>query len=656
MSLILGIDTGGTYTDGVIVDASTREILYKSKALTTKQDLTAGIIQCLENLTFSEFDKVKLVSLSTTLATNAIVEGKGGRVGLITIGSVPRGKLPTEYHTVIKGKFDIKGKMKEELNDSELLSAIESFRGNVDSIAVSGYASVRNPSHELIVKRHIQRLLGIPVVCAHELTSTLGFYERTVTSVLNARLIPIIQELMKAIKKVMHSNGIEAPIMIVKGDGSLMLEEMAAERPVETIMSGPAASIIGGLYLTGETDALIMDMGGTTTDIANITQGLVKINRDGAKVGGWHTHVQAAEICTFGLGGDSHIRVDNNGKLIIGPQKSVPFCIAGTKWPELIEELSRIHRLVNSELYNTVDMEYYSFVKRSVNKTYVRIEEMILQLLQERPLTKHHLAEVLGLGFEELPIDLMIERDEIARISLTPTDILHAEGSYLEWDNKASALAVDITAKKMGLSALATIKKIKAEIRTRLYMACIQSASEFESRSTGAMGETTIQYLAQKAFEDDDEKLLSVQFHLSKPIVALGAPVTEWFSEMGERMNTKILIPLNSEVANAVGAAVGQIMESIEILIRPDNIVNQYIVYMPCGCESFDTLEQAKERGIFSARKVAVERAEKAGTNSFEVIESHEDIYTENYLSNIKTYVETRIKAIAVGKPSWKMR
>ena len=262
MQKILGIDTGGTYTDGVVIRASDRQILAKAKTLTTRRNLQMCIKNCIEAFPAEELEGVCLVSLSTTLATNAVVEGRGCKEGLILIGGRPEGKMPTGQYRIVQGRPDIMGRMRELINPQEIDEAIEFFRGTVDALAVSGYASVRNPEHEIYVKERIREKLGIPVVCAHELTASLGFYERTVTAVLNARLIPVICNLIDSVKAAMQKYHIEVPLMIVKGDGTLMTEECARDKPIETILSGPAASVIGGMFLSGEKNAIILDMGG----------------------------------------------------------------------------------------------------------------------------------------------------------------------------------------------------------------------------------------------------------------------------------------------------------------------------------------------------------------------------------------------------------
>ena len=286
MSYILGMDTGGTYTDGVIVDSASRKIICKAKALTTKDDLTIGIKNCLDRLKFDRMSEITLVSLSTTLATNAIVEGRGGKVALLYMGAELEDEVPAAVSVKIKGKIDIMGRLMEDIDEKEIEDVLMSLKGKIDAVAVSEYASVRNQKHEKIVKHMAEKLLDVPVICGHELTSALGFQHRSVTAILNGKLISIIDELLKSTKKVLSEKNINGKIMIVKGDGTLMTEKVAKSKPVDTILSGPAASVIGGLALTGNSDGIVVDMGGTTTDIADVSEGSVRIKK--AMSGGRH--------------------------------------------------------------------------------------------------------------------------------------------------------------------------------------------------------------------------------------------------------------------------------------------------------------------------------------------------------------------------------
>jgi len=158
MNKILGIDTGGTYTDSVIISADTKEILYQSKTLTTQEQLKKCIEACFERIPEKWVSEISMVCLSTTLATNAIVENRGCKVGLILIGKKPPGKLPSACITLIRGEYDIKGRLKKNLNPEEIHKAVEFFRGKVEAIAISGYASVRNPAHELMLKKQLNKI------------------------------------------------------------------------------------------------------------------------------------------------------------------------------------------------------------------------------------------------------------------------------------------------------------------------------------------------------------------------------------------------------------------------------------------------------------------------------------------------------------------
>jgi len=273
MPYILGIDTGGTYTDGVLLNFEEKVVVTKAKAFTTPQDLTLGIEECIDNLGEIQPTQIKMVSLSTTLATNAIVEGRGGKVGLILIGYRPTGKFPAHMISIVSGGHDALGTAKCELDREELTKVIGHMKGEVDTLAISGIFSISNPEHESQAKELVLREWVVPIICAHELSTTIGHYERTVTACLNAKLLPVISELLAAFKAVLKNKQINAPLMVVKGDGSLISEEKALERPIETILSGPAASVVGAMFMSGMETFLTLDMGGTTTDI-----GIVKKN------------------------------------------------------------------------------------------------------------------------------------------------------------------------------------------------------------------------------------------------------------------------------------------------------------------------------------------------------------------------------------------
>src|SRR5690606_5110038 len=184
------------------------------------------------------------------------------------------------------------------LDMAALEEALPELARTVSGFAVCAYFAVRNPAHELSVSEAIRQRTGLPVTASHELTSKLGGPRRALTTLLNARLISMIDRLIDATEGFLEKRGIAAPLMVVRGDGALITSEFARARPIETILSGPAASLVGARHMTGLDDAVVSDIGGTTTDIAVLDGGRLRLDPDGATVGGLRTMVEAVAMRT----------------------------------------------------------------------------------------------------------------------------------------------------------------------------------------------------------------------------------------------------------------------------------------------------------------------------------------------------------------------
>jgi N-methylhydantoinase A/oxoprolinase/acetone carboxylase beta subunit len=655
MSLILGIDTGGTYTDGVIIHSKTRKLLCKAKAFTTKSDLMVGINNCLEQLDGDLLKGVRLACLSTTLATNAIVEGRGGKVGLLVSGGSIDDRLPKCFRIDLSGKIDIKGKVLEDLDTEEIDRAINDLkRQHIDAVAISSFASVRNPVHELAIKRQIMAHLPVPIVCAHELSSLLGYQERTVTAVLNARLIPIVTDLIESTRTVLAAREIPAEIMVVRGDGSLMNEQSALGKPIETILSGPAASVIGGMFLTGEKEALIVDIGGTTTDIANLHNGAVKLRKSGARVGGWSTQIKAADICSFGLGGDSYIQVDAQGQIKIGPHKVKPLSLASFEHPELGQELAQLQFQPGFELFSEQETNGFALVPQKSRKVLAGQDADLAELLRDGPHTAQVLASALKRDIENLRLEPLVEQGVLERIALTPTDILHALGQYTAWDTQAVQTAIQILAAKVDLPAAEFIGQLHDEIIKALARACVQSIADFEKQTFDLGTDPAAQYFFDKAFASSHPSILTAAYTVQKPIVAVGAPAKAWMGRVCELLNTRLIVPEHAEVANAVGAAVGQVLETADALIRPDRKKERFILHLPASIKTFETLQAAKAYGLAHLKEYVVDLAKQSGSGYTHAYAEAEDISVKSTKASEETYVETRIRATAVGHQVWK--
>lgn len=233
MTLVIGLDTGGTYTDAALLDATGGHVLATGKALTTRDDLSIGLGEAIATV-LQSYDgpasDIGMVSLSTTLATNAVVEGVGGRVGLFMIGfddkALERADLaraighdPVQF---VAGGHRADGGVQEPFDSATLTHAAASMAADVSAFAVAGHFATRNPAHETAARDILRETTGLPVTCSHELSSALGGPRRALTAVLNARLINLLERLVTATEIIMKQQGLTCPLMVVKGDGSLL--------------------------------------------------------------------------------------------------------------------------------------------------------------------------------------------------------------------------------------------------------------------------------------------------------------------------------------------------------------------------------------------------------------------------------------------------
>ena len=662
MHIGLGFDTGGTYTDAVLMDMGANKVLQKSKALTTRDDLSVGIRNTLVSFDKELLKKTAMVSLSSTLATNSIVEGKGCRVGLICIGEEFEMSIPVDVHTTVAGGHDLNGTEMYELDEAAAEEFMASVADRVDGLAINGYLSVRNPDHELRLKKIAKRVLDIPVVCGHELSSSLGYHERTVTSVMNSRLIPIIKDLMESVKKVMEEYRIYAPLMIVKGDGSIMSESIALERPIETILSGPAASLIGAKMLTGMADAIVMDMGGTTTDIGILRNGYPRLEKEGAMIGNRRTRVMAAEISTSGIGGDSRIVV-NGSKFMLESLRVVPLCIAVTKWPQLLPRLEAVSAAgsrftpESMDATNIVqDTEFFVKLKDLKNVSLSKEDAALFDLISEEPFSLKEASQKLNFHPFSFNVSRMEALGMVQRIGLTPTDILHAEGGYVEYDRAASKYAVLHQSRKMNMNEKEFIEFAKEKVIDKLSEVLLRKLF-FEETNTFDV-DTVGSDLMRKAISGQDGLDFGCKIKFNKPLIGIGAPVSAWFPRVAEKFGTDLLLPEHSEVGNAVGAVTGSIVESVDVVLKPAPGQGALddpscILFAPYGRFEFEKLSEAEVFALEETSRYVREKAQKAGADHIELrskkVEKKVGIGKGGYEGRV--LLESIVTVMAVGKP-----
>jgi len=614
----LGVDAGGTYTDAVIFDLEKNVTICKAKSLTTRWDFTVGISKALDQLDPDFLQKIELVSLSTTLATNAIVENEGQKVGLIIMppfGLDIAQNIPYRPKSVIQGQLDITGREIMPVHPDEVRSVVTQMIENhgVTAFAVSGFAGSINPEHELQVKQVIQEETGLFVSCGHELSDNLNFQTRAVTAMLNARIIPRLANLLLDLEKVMGKYGIHSPVVVVKGDGTLMSSEMAKMRPVETILSGPAASVAGARHLTGIDDALVVDMGGTTTDTAALSSGLVRLNEEGSNVGGHRTHVKALDIRTIGLGGDSLIRYERT-QFIIGPKRVAPIAWLGRNWPGTETALDYLNQHLKRFHSSTRKMQILVKTGDVKSMQLSPLEEKIIGLLEQRPHSLDELLHVTGAIAEgSLHLQRLEEKFVIQRCGLTFTDLLHVNGSFEEWDAESarryagfySSLSHRPMAEMIDHIFELGVRRLSMELLKRR----LDDDTDPDKMDDCPVCKTLVHHLLNEQHPNYE-----VSVNLKHPVIGIGAPIKFFLSQAVAPFKATAILPENADVANAIGAITSHVFIQKQLWIAPGKD-GGFIVEGISGARKFKNIVDADRFAREELTDIVHKKAIEAGTS-----------------------------------------
>lgn len=659
MALLLGIDTGGTYTDAVLFDDASRKVIASAKSLTTKEDLSVCVTSATE-LALSEVPdldptKIALASLSTTLATNALVEKHRYPVGLILIGQDEKaltraglgdamGSDPVLY---VPGGHKNDGNEKEALGLTDSLEAIRALKSSVAAVAICGYFGTRNPAHEIAVRDAVRKEADLPVTCAHELASALDAPRRALTAVLNARLVPMIARLIEAVKAMLTSRGIAAPLMVVKGDGSMISADTALNRPVETILSGPAASVIGAHYLSGKESCVISDIGGTTTDIATLEKGQPLLAKEGANVGGYRTMVEAIAVSTVGLGGDSEIGLTDEKRLRVGPRRMIPVSLLLRDHPGLIEDLKAQLR---REWPSPYDGRFAVPVPSARIGKMSGGESKVMDLLGDTPMA---LEALMKKRAPEPTVARLVDRGMVLLSGFTPSDASHVLGFHDGWNTEAAKLSADLharTERRPGVPLAADGRALARLVLDRLTVqSCAAITEAVLSEQLGPGGLAVLEE-AFKSETEAEDAALRFNVTLRRPLIGIGAPAATYYPEIAQRLGCDLDVPANYDVCNAVGAVAGGIRQQVHVLITAP-AEGLYRVHMPEGIEDFSDLETAAARGLDAATAEATSRATASGAGEIR-IETARDDRIATVAGSFHVFVESRLSATAIGKPA----
>ena len=407
--MIVGLDVGGTHTDVVVLQG--REIVSKVKSLTDEKDL-------LQTVCFGVFDAIRgldsqaiqRVVVSTTLATNAIIQGKTEPVGILVAsgpGVNPHAFTIGDHYYVVGGVIDHRGREIAPINDEEVLEIGKKLRSeNVRNLALVGKFSIRNPSHELKMRELLADNFET-VTLGHQVSGQLNFARRIATAYLNCAVARISGEFYQAVHGCMEQEGIKIPLEILKADGGTMAQASSFQYAVETILSGPAASVMGTLAFTDpDKEEVVLDVGGTTTDIAILVNGAPLLKPLGIRMGGYNTLVRALRTVSIGVGGDSWVRLEN-GHLKIGPERKGRALAYGGPEPTPTDALvtldtvqggqkqraiDGIHRLAE-QLGKGVEETAKAIVEKSCSLIIEAVNALVDRVNQQPVYTIHELLE-----------------------------------------------------------------------------------------------------------------------------------------------------------------------------------------------------------------------------------------------------------------------
>ncbi|MFI3271782.1 MAG: hydantoinase/oxoprolinase family protein [Pseudomonadota bacterium] len=588
---IIGVDAGGTYTDAVLLSGANRHVIASAKRPTSHHDLSIGMGAAMEAVLLGNDgdinpinpinpSDVKLVTVSTTLATNAVVENNHDAVvALIVIGWSNRMEIPgTAIVRNIPGGHKIDGSEQEEFSLPAIVDVIARLKGTVDAYAVCGLMSFVNPAHEQLVAKAISMIDPKPVFCSHTVSRRAGMKERATTAVLNARLLPVMKDFLDGVTSALERLRITAKVAVVRGDATVMPLEDAVVSAASTVASGPAATALFGstaLANLGNSvddqegaieDALIVDVGGTTTDVTLLRDGKPVIAENGLAIGAWVTHVRAVEMFTVGVGGDSHVRYlsanavkKTNSNIAVGPLRVTPICMA----PALQNMDSWLFRPDGGTCLMAVEGDtsnVSSAHKSSIVPISTDAKKLLQYLRDHGPMDHISASEKLCMAriTLEKAVAQLVHHQLVVEVGFTPTDALHAAHILDFGDTHQAHKGAEILAKIMACDVPTAIDAVLHATQQRIEDAIVEHVARRE------VGGNFAGYLQQRR----NHSLLRVQVGLAVPMIGIGAAARHLLPSVSHSLGTTSAFPPYYEVGNALGAA----------LLGLDSYANEFTV------------------------------------------------------------------------------
>ena len=462
----------------------------------------------------------------------------------------------------------------------------------------------------------------------------------------------MIDRLVAATEGFLAARKIACPLMVVRGDGALVSAAFARARPIETILSGPAASLVGARHMTGLDDAVVSDIGGTTTDVAVLDLGRPRLDPEGATVGGYRTMVEAVAMRTFGLGGDSEVALEAGAldpKILLGPRRLLPLSLSGmVHGAAVTAELERQLRAPNP---GRLDGRFAvrTGVPERLAAGLTPPEAKLYEAIGAAPLP---LDALLTSTAQLATLSRLVARGLVHVSGFTPSDAAHVLSRQSNWDATAARLGAELFARRRDGRGQAIAPSPEAFSERVLVALTRQSAEvilETAFAEDGLDGAATVAHALVQRAVDANHGIARLSVALDRPVIGLGASASLHYAGLPPLVGNDCVVPSDADVANALGAVVGQVRVSAEAMVTQPA---EGIFRLSVGDDhprDFGDEDQALAEGEARIRAIVAERALAAGTDTAEIdIES--DVMT-SIVEGQRMFIEARLVAIASGRP-----
>ncbi|MCZ6556837.1 MAG: hypothetical protein O7A69_03555 [SAR324 cluster bacterium] len=656
-NLGIGLDTGGTFTDIVLFDLARQAVLRKAKTPTTHGNYTVCIARAFAaiELKKAEIASLARVCLSTTLATNTVAENRVHPTCLIMEPgdiSIPRNLHPRLVLLKSWISFDLMEVF--PVSERELLEKVTPLADLVESFAVSGYASTRSPAHEQEIAAILKRGFGKPVVLGSELTHQLNFLQRGRAAALNAGLLPVIMEWLGAVKANLADLGIACPLFIVKGDGSLMEEGEALSRPVQTLFSGPAASLNGGVFLSRRAEAVVIDVGGTTTDIGRVIAGRGLLKRGGMLINQQPIAVDGLDIATFGLGGDSRFRLGGRHRFTFENRRALPICRAAEHYADfsmdrLEAALAGQWHFGDPELLEQVALDP-AWENHGAGERPSAAQAAMTEALRGAPRTLRELSQLTDIPQLGGQVEELIRRRVLLRIALTPTDLFCAKGRIPEFSREAAQQALTLYARMLDMDKSGFSAALAETLRRQTTALLLMLLGNFDPPP--AADDPLVERLVEMLLASPDHLAAALALEPGLPLVLVGAAAPMLFGQAPGPLRERLLKPNHGDVANAVGAITSRFVLRESVTVEPVKR-GGVEVFDHQGKQGFASLRE----GLAHARRLLDNQLRASGDAlglqdvHLELREEVFEDYADFSSRTRKELVIARVEAILTGMP-----